>query len=313
MESSRKGLIYAATAFLLWGAFPVYWKSLSDIPADEVLGHRIVWSAVFVSLLLFFSGDKSKALSAFKSPKTLALFSLTALLVATNWLIFIWAIGAGYVLECSLGYFISPLMNVICGVVFLKERLRRLQLVAVLLSAAGVGYSIFQLGAVPWIALGLASTFAVYGLLRKIASMESLEGLWLESALLLFPSLIYLAYIGQQTGSSFFDYSIQTQTLLALAGPATAAPLLLFAAGARKITMTSVGLLQYLTPTLHFLLAVFIYDERFSSDKLVMFCAIWLALGFYSFDGYLRESQRKALTARLKESDATSEPGERAA
>ena len=278
----NKGMMYAIAAYALWGLFPLYWKALQHVPALEILSHRMAWSMLFVLALLVVRRQWAWLKTAVHTPRTILLFIASATLLSVNWFVYIWGVNAGHIVETSLGYFINPLVSVLMGVFFLKETLRRGQWLAIGLAALGVIYLTVRYGALPWIALTLATSFALYGLIRKTAPLGSLEGLSLETALMFFPAFGYLIYL-ELTGTAAFGHvDGLTTVLLAFAGVATAVPLLLFAAGARLIKLATIGILQYIAPTLQFLIGVLIYHEAFTVDRLVGFSLIWLALIIYS-------------------------------
>jgi len=283
----NKGMLYAIAAYGMWGLFPLYWKMLQHVPALEILSHRMVWSLLLVLLLLVLRRRWDWLKTAVHTPRTILLFAASAALLSVNWFVYIWGVNAGFIVEASLGYFINPLVSVLMGVIFLGEHLRRWQWLAIGLAAAGVIYLTIQYGALPWISLTLATSFALYGLIRKTAPLGSLEGLSLEMALLFFPALGYLAYL-EATGTAAFGHVNELTTLLlGFAGVATAVPLLLFATGARLIKLATIGILQYIAPTLQFLIGVLIYHESFTVDRLVGFSLIWLALIIYSGENIL--------------------------
>ncbi len=293
----NKGILYAAGAYVLWGLLPVYWKALHDVPALEILAHRMVWALVVVLLLVSTRVGWRWLRPVVRNGRVLVAFTLSALLLSINWFVYIWGVNAGYIVETSLGYFINPLVNVLLGILFLKERLRLWQGVAITVALGGVLYLTFNYGQLPWIALTLAFSFGFYGLLRKTATLNSLEGLTLET-MLLFPfALAYLIYL-ELIGSAAFPHAgIGTNLLLVGAGVATAAPLLLFAGGARRITLTSLGILQYIAPTLQFMIGVFVYDEPLTPTRLIGFCIIWLALFLYTTESVLHGSRTGRLRA----------------
>ncbi|AOX99711.1 EamA family transporter RarD [Jeongeupia sp. USM3] len=279
------GILYATLAFLIWGLLPLYLKALTGIPAGEILLHRMVWSLVFLGVILALRRQWAWLGQLRHQPKLLAGFMASALLLSANWFTYIWAVQAGRVIDASLGYYINPLVNVLFGVAFLHERLRLGQWLAIGVAAAGVAWLTWQTGQLPWIALLLAVTFGTYGLLRKTASLGALEGLSLET-LLLFPfaggALLWLIGSGQ---SGFTSASPGIQLLCALAGPITAVPLLLFAAGARRIPLSLLGVLQYTGPTVQLLLGVWLWHEPFGQAKLLGFALIWLAIVLYTVEG----------------------------
>ncbi|GGC72242.1 EamA family transporter RarD [Undibacterium terreum] len=287
----RKGIIFAATSYILWGLFPLYFRSLHEFAPIEILLHRMLWSLLFLSLVLLARRQWSWLRDVARQPRLVAGFAASALLLSGNWFIYIWSINNGHVIDSSLGYFMTPLVNVVLGFLLLHERLRPGQWVSVAMAACGVLWLAVQAGHVPWIGLSLAMTFGGYGLLRKTAKLGALEGLSLET-LLLFPlAAAYLAILSSQGQSHFGGASTPSQLLLLAAGPITAIPLLLFAAGARLIPMSTLGLLQYISPSLQLLLGVLLFKEPFNGDRLIGFVAIWAALAVYSVEG-LRQSYR---------------------
>jgi chloramphenicol-sensitive protein RarD len=280
----NQGILYAAAAYASWGLFPLYFKALQTIPSDQILLHRMVWSLVFLVIVLAWRKQWGWLGEVMRKPKVLAGFAASAILLSTNWFIYIWAVNNGRVIDSSLGYFINPLVNVLLGFLLLGERLRPVQWLAVALAAAGVTWLTWQTGQLPWVALALAGSFGLYGLLRKTASLGALEGLALET-LLLFPvALIYLVILTMEGRNAFMGAGTPQQLLLAAAGPITAIPLLMFAAGARRIPLSLLGMLQYIGPTLQLLLGVWLYHEPFGGARLVGFVLIWSALAVYSLE-----------------------------
>ena len=280
------GIVYAASAYVLWGLFPLYFSHLAAVPATEVLVHRIVWSLLFVLALLALQRHWGWLGAALRQPRVLGAFAVSALLLSCNWLTYIWAIANGDVIDASLGYFITPLVNVLLGYSVLHERPRRLQWAALALATLGVIWLTALTGQLPWIALVLAGSFGAYGLLRKIAPLGALEGLTLETLLLAAPALVALALWWGRGPASFPAPELSTNLLLIGVGPLTAVPLLLFAAGARRISMTTLGLLQYIGPSIQFALGVWLFDEPFGGQRLIGFGLIWAALLVYSADGW---------------------------
>ena len=284
----RSGIIYAALAFFCWGLFPIYFHALGEVPPLQILAHRMLWSLAFLLILLLLRRDW-KWLQVVRQPRVFFSFVLSALLLSANWLVYIWSVMNHHVIEASLGYFINPLVNIVLGYLILKERMRPLQWAAIGVAALGVAWLTWQAGTVPWIALFLALSFGGYGLLRKTAALGPLEGLSFET-IVLFPLaagyVIWLTVHGQNVFIN--TASDTTRWLLIMAGPLTAIPLLLFATGARKIPLSILGLLQYLSPTLQFLLGVWLFKEAFSADRLVGFVLIWSALALFAGEGLLR-------------------------
>ncbi|MGD0584669.1 MAG: EamA family transporter RarD [Oryzomonas sp.] len=282
--SPRQGLFYGLIAYLVWGFFPVYFKALDSIPPVEVVSHRIVWSVLFLLALAAASDRWGEVRAAFASRQVVLTLVGSTILITINWLVFIYAVDQGQVLQSSLGYFMTPLVNVLLGMVFLRERLRPLQVVSLLIAVAGVGLLTASVGAVPWISLVLASTFGLYGLLRKTANVEPLAGLLVETLLTGPLALAYLVWLGVH-GQGSFPAAVDKGALwLPLAGLLTATPLLLFAAAARRLRLTTIGFLQYLTPSLHFALAVLAYGEPFTPDLMLTFILIWSGLALYTAD-----------------------------
>ena len=290
VDHRSRGWLSALSAYLAWGLFPIYFKALTGIPALEVLAHRVVWSVVLLVPVVLVLRRGPTVWAALRAWGRLAALA-SASLIAVNWLVYIWAVQAGRVVEASLGYFVNPLVSVLLGVVFLGERLRRVQVMAVALAGAGVLWLVVHLGVIPWLPLSLAFSFGLYGLVRKRAAMDPVGGLLAETALLVPAALIFLAWRGV-TGAGAFGHGAGPSLLLAAAGPITTVPLVLFADGVRRLPLSTVGLLQYLTPTLQFLLGVLVYREVFTQTHAVAFGCIWLALALYTWDSLRRASER---------------------
>ncbi|GAP12477.1 RarD protein [Longilinea arvoryzae] len=282
----KNGIGSAALAYALWGLIPIYFKAIQTVPADQILAHRFVWSFLFLILLVILRRDWP-ALRASLTLRTFLIYLGAGLLLAINWGLFVWAVNNGHVLEASLGYFINPLVNVVLGVVFLRERLRPLQWIPVALASAGVLYLTISFGRLPWIALGLAFSFGLYGLVKKLAPLGPLPGLTLETGSLFVVALGYLIAVEIHGAGSFGHTTPQLSLLVALSGIVTAVPLLLFAIGARRVSLTTLGLLQYTSPTLQFLTGIFLYHETFTAERLIGFCAIWLALILFSAESLI--------------------------
>lgn len=287
----RKGILYATACYTAWGLFPLYFKALHEITPLEILLYRMLFSLLFLLGILSWRRQWSWVSRVIRDPKLIAGFSASALLLSINWFIYIWAINNARVIDASLGYFMTPLVSVLLGYVFLHERLRGLQSVALALAAAGVTWLAWQTGHPPWIGLTLALTFGTYGLLRKTAALGPLEGLSLETALLFPFALGYLIWLNYSGQTTYLTSSTSAQYLLLAAGPITAIPLLLFAAGARRIPMATLGLLQYISPSVQLILGVYLYNESFGVARLMGFLAIWLALAIYSLEGIRKAFQ----------------------
>jgi chloramphenicol-sensitive protein RarD len=284
----NKGFIYAATSYVLWGLLPLYWKVLEEVPAFQILCHRITWSLVFLVFIQIFRRNLSWLKGAFRNKKIFFTFLTTSLLLSANWFTYIWAVNNGRTIEGSLGYFINPLFTVVLGVVFLKERPDKWSWLAIILAALGIIFTIIIYGNVPWIAFVLAGSFGIYGLLRKTASLNSLQGLTMETLLLFITATAILIYFEIKGTGSFGYLSLSKNLLLSFAGIATSIPLLLFAAGARRIQLTSIGILQYIAPTLQFLIGLFIFKEAFSTSRMIGFTFVWIALIIYAVNNILK-------------------------
>jgi chloramphenicol-sensitive protein RarD len=288
------GIFYAAAAFVCWGLFPLYFRQLAEVPATEVLVHRVVWSFVLMALVLAARRQWAWLMPSLREPRVLRAFAASALLLSINWITYIWSVTNGHVVEASLGYFITPLVNVLLGFVVLGERPRRVQWAALALAAAGVVWLGVEAGRPPWIALVLAASFGVYGLLRKIATLGAVEGLSLETLLLAPFAFAVLGWWSWQGTGHFAAPDLATNLWLIGVGPITAVPLMLFAAGARLVSMTTLGLLQYIGPTLQLALGVWLFAEPFGQGRLVGFLLIWAALLVYSADGWRMARQPRA-------------------
>jgi chloramphenicol-sensitive protein RarD len=282
------GVLYAGAAYLAWGLFPAYFRLLRGVPAPEILAHRILWSAVFLGILVTVLRRWRGVVLQLRVPGTIPTLAATALFISANWLTYIWAVNSGHVLEASLGYFVNPLVTVVLGVVFLRERLSRAQAVAVGIAAAGVLSLVIRAGHVPWIALGLAMTFALYGLFRKRLRVDAVSGLLGEVCILAPAALLFVAWLGP---ANHFGESPSRTALLAASGVVTAIPLLWFAAGVQRLRLSTVGLLQYLNPTLQFATAVFAFHETFTAAHALAFGCIWASLAVYTTDA-LRGARR---------------------
>lgn len=285
----RTGILSAVLAFLCWGLFPIYFHALHEVPPTQILAHRVLWSLLFLVIVLSVRRQWKWLPAMVRQPRVIGSFIASAFLLSANWLVYIWAVNNGHVIEGSLGYFINPLVNIMFGYVLLKERLRAMQWLAIALAACGVAWLTWQAGTVPWIALILAATFGAYGLMRKTAALGALEGLSFETMLLFPLAVAYVSWLSMQGENAFMNTgSDLTRWLLIAAGPITAIPLLLFASGARRIPLSVLGLLQYISPTMQFLLGVWLFHEAFSAERLVGFLVIWSALALYAAEGLLR-------------------------
>jgi chloramphenicol-sensitive protein RarD len=274
----NKGILYGIGAYLLWGFFPIYWKFLHDVPALQVIGHRIGWSFITLIAYILITSQWREFRDVAFNLKTVGIYAIAGILLSINWLIYVWGVNAGFIVETSLGYFINPLLSVLMGVIFLRERLRLAQWVPVAIAAIGVGYLTFVYGRLPWIALSLAFSFGFYGLVKKLAPLGSLYGLTLETAVTFPFALVYLLFV-QQTGTgAFLHDGLKIDLFLIGAGLVTTIPLLMFASAAKQIPLSMVGILQYIAPTIQFLIGVFVYKEDFDQAHFIGFAIVWVAL-----------------------------------
>ena len=285
--TATKGVWYAALAYIVWGFFPIYWKFLAGISPLQLTCHRIVWSCAVLLALIAFTKEWRAIWAAARTPRILGIYSVAAIAIAINWLIFVWAVERAHIVQVSLGYFINPLLSVVLGVIVFRERLRRLQWFSVGLAACGVSYLGVASGHPPWIALALAVSFGTYGLMKKIAPLDPVQGLALETSILCPPAAAYLV-VSELAGTGALMHSGPLRDLLMLgAGPVTTMPLLLFAAGVKRIPLSLVGMLQYINPTMQFLIAVLLYHEPFARLQFVGFALVWAALAVFAVDGYM--------------------------
>ncbi len=287
----RAGLLFGLGAYLTWGVMPLYFKAIAHVSALEIVAHRVVWSLIFLAFLVSLRRRWPAIREALSNRRVVLTLIATTMLIGINWLVFIYAIVTNHVLEGSLGYYLNPLVNVLLGVFLLKEKLSRAQGFATLLAAVGVAVLAAGAGSGLWISLTLAASFALYGFLRKIVEVDSLEGLSIETALLTPFALAWLLWLGAQGSGAFGHAGLATDTLLILGGFITAIPLLMFTAAARLLPYSTLGFLQYVAPSLQFLLAVLVFDEPLTTAHLVCFAAIWTALAIFSFEG-LRSARR---------------------
>ncbi|AKU13767.1 DMT superfamily transporter [Azoarcus sp. CIB] len=282
-QRRRQGVVATLIAFTIWGLMPLYFKAVGSVSPGEIVAHRVLWSVVFLlALLALWRGfDGLRRLMA--QPRLIGLLALSASLTGSNWLVFVWAISENRLIEASLGYFINPLVSILLGRLVLGERMRPLQQAAVALACAGVAWRVWQVGALPWIALFLAITFGLYGLLRKRAPVDAINGLFVETLVTAPLAIGWLIWLASR-GSLQFGQDLATDALLPLAGVLTAVPLMLFAIGAQRLPLSTIGFLQYLAPSINFVLAVFVFREPFDAGQLAGFALIWAALAVYSVD-----------------------------
>lgn len=285
-KSPKAGAWGALLAFVIWGALAIYWKALQQMDPLEIMCHRMVWSFTTLLPVIVVSGMLGLVLQTLRNKKTFLALLCSSFILAGNWLLFIWGVNSGMVLETSLGYFINPLLNFILGVALFHEKARKAAWAAIIIAASGVLYQVISLGNIPWVALGLGMSFAVYGAIRKIAMVEALPGLFIETAISFPLALAYLLWLGAGGVSVLFRADTSFILLLMLSGLFTTVPLFLFAFGVRRIRMTTLGLLQYISPSITFLLGVFLYKEDFSLERLVTFACMWMALALYTWDSF---------------------------
>lgn len=283
---TRRGLWLAAGAYIAWGLFPIYWHALAGVPALQLLGNRIVWSFVLMAGYLFATRQWRDMGALAADRRVLSVYTLAAFLIAINWLTYVWAITAGYIVESSLGYFINPLLNVVLGMIFFRERLRSGQWVAVALATIGVLYLTIAYGSLPWIALVLAFSFGFYGVVKKKAPLSAAHGLSLETGILFIPALVYLVFCSWNGTGAVFQSDPRTTLLLVGSGIVTSVPLLMFAGAVKRIPLSVVGLMQYIAPTLQFLLGVLVYKEPFTRTLAIGFSIVWLALLIFWAESY---------------------------
>lgn len=296
----NRGLVYALVAYGMWGVLPIYWKALHTVSAAAILSHRMVWSLVVVVGILAVRQEWGWVRRVDR--KAVLTFIAVALLLIANWYTYIWAVNAGFIVESSLGYFINPLVNVLLGGIFLGERLRPIQKISIAIAFSGVVYLTISYGSLPWVALTLAFSFGFYGLLKKTAGLNALEGMGLEMIILSVPALAWLLFSGDPASPSLLTADWHITALLLGTGLVTAIPLLAFAAAARRLTLTTLGLMQYLAPSLQFLIGIFLYGEAFTPQRAVGFALIWTALALYSGETILRHRQRSQQQAYLVKS-----------
>lgn len=292
-KRSRQGVLFAIAAYTMWGIAPIYFKWLQQVPALEILSHRILWSFVLVLILIVGLGRFHRIKPVLTNRAQMLRLTIATFLLGGNWFLFIWAINNDHILDASLGYYINPLLNVAIGMAVFGERMRKVQLLAILLAVTGVLIQIVSFGSVPWVALALACSFAIYGAIRKRLPVDSMTGLWLETAILAPLVLGYLLFFADSAASDMTANSWDLNLLLIAAGIVTTAPLLCFTAAAQRIRYATLGFFQYIGPSLMFVLAVWVYGEPLAADKLITFAIIWCALALYSIDSLLHQQRSK--------------------
>jgi len=295
-----RGLWIAVASFVLWGVMPLYWHALRVVPSLQIVLHRIVWGALLVGAWLLFKHGRHWLRDTLRTPRAAWLLALSGVLISINWGLYIWAVNAGHIVESSLGYYINPLLSVALGVVVLKERMTRLQWASVSLAAIGVGWLTLRFGQVPWIALTLACSFAIYGLIRKVVAVDAVRGLGVENAYLLLPALALIGW-SEATGRGGFvsTWGPGIDAMLVFGGALTALPLIGFAYAVRRVPLSVVGLLQYIAPTLQFLIGVLVFREPFGADRAIGFACIWIALAIFAVDSVMRSRRQSQLVAAV--------------
>jgi chloramphenicol-sensitive protein RarD len=276
----RKGVMYAIGAYMTWGLFPIYWKRLEGVPAGQLIAHRIVWSFILLCLVIITT-RQARAVRAALNPRILTTYLVAALLISVNWYTYVWAVTHHRVVEASLGYYINPLFSVLLGVLIFREKLRPFQWIPLIVAALGVLFLTLTYGTPPWVALVLAATFGLYGMLKKTAPLSSLWGLSLETGLLFLPALAYLIFTEAIGRGAFLHTTVEADWLMVGGGVVTAVPLLLFASAASRVPLSTMGILQYLNPSMQFLLGVLAYHEAFSRSRLIGFGIVWAGLALF--------------------------------
>lgn len=287
----KTGLAYAILSYSSWGVFPLYWKMLSNVPADQILAHRVVWSVLFLFIILIWRRDKL-FLEYLTTRKTLFILIITGLLIGSNWFIYIYAVNSNHIVDASLGYYINPIVNVLLGTIFLKERLNRIQFIAIALAFSGVTYLTYSLGRLPVISVFLAVSFALYGLMRKKAGLQSMPGLMVETLLLSPVALWYLWHVETSGNGLSLHSTTLTDVLLILGGPVTALPLFWFGNAATRVPLSTLGFIQYLSPTLQLLVGIVVFHEKFDSAYMVAFGLVWTGLLLFTYSIF-KSSNRK--------------------
>ncbi|WP_273124812.1 EamA family transporter RarD [Bacillus weihaiensis] len=282
----KKGILYTAASYFLWGILPLYWKLIGDVASEEILAHRIFWSFIFMIVILTTTREilniRVVTTELLKKPKLLLMLIISSVLISINWFVYIWAVNHNQMIEASLGYYINPLISVLLGLVFFKEKINLLQKISFIVAALGVIYMTIRYGEIPLIAITLAVSFGLYGLTKKITKLSSAMGLMLETLMVTPIAIFYLVYLGQTGNMEFMNFNLETNLLLIGAGAATAIPLLLFATGAQKIPLYMVGILQYIAPTITLMIGIVIYSEPFTTTEVVTFSCIWSALFLFT-------------------------------
>ena len=294
-DQAKHGVIYALLAYTMWGIAPLFFKQMQFMPSLEILAHRVIWSALLLVVIIGIRNNLHKVKAIVKNPRQISILMVSACLLGFNWWLFIWSINNDHILDASLGYYINPLLNIALGMVFLKERLSKLQYAAVVLAITGVAIQIITFGSFPYIAISLAVSFAIYGLIRKTVSVDAMPGLLIESLVMIVPAFVYWFVFANSSATNLFENSLAVNALIIGAGVVTTGPLLCFVEAARRLNYSTLGFFQYIGPSLMFLLAVFVYGEEFGQDRWVTFGFIWAALVVYSYASYRNSRKPKAM------------------
>jgi chloramphenicol-sensitive protein RarD len=298
----KTGLVYALMSYSIWGIFPLYWKLLLHVPPQQILAHRIVWSLAFLVILLAWRRDRL-FIKYLSSPRILGFLIVTAALIGGNWFTYIYAVNHNHIVDASLGYYINPIVNILLGMIFLKERLTRIQTIAVAFAFSGLAFLTFHLGKLPVISLILAFSFGLYGLLRKMVNLQSMPGLMVETLLLAPAALWYLWHVNSLGTGSFGNYSVTSDLLLIFCGPVTAIPLFWFGIAATRIPMSTLGFIQYISPTLQLIVGLFVFKETFSFANLFSFGLVWTGLGIYTYSIFRNMQSRNTATYQINKTN----------
>ncbi|MCX8128750.1 MAG: EamA family transporter RarD [Clostridia bacterium] len=301
ISDRASGVLCGASAFGMWGLLPLYWKLLNKVPAYEILAHRVFWSFIFVGMILVIGSKAAKVKEAIKDRKSMLFITICSLMIGINWFLYIWAVNSNHIVESSMGYYINPLMSILFGMTVLKEKFGFWQYTALISAAGGVVYITVQFGSLPWIALALSVSFALYGLFKKMVRLESAVGLFLETSILAPAAVVFLITKQTEGSAAFLNSSLTVNILLACSGLVTATPLLLFAKGAKKVELSTIGFLQYISPSISLILGIAIFKEHFSKTHIVGFGFIWTGILVFSLSQLNFFKKRFSTVNKLKE------------
>ncbi len=303
-QNNKQGALLAICAFVLWGLAPVYFKLLEHIPSLEVLMFRIVWSSVLLAVIISIGKNWAKIIELMANKKAMLILLTSSSFLAFNWWLFIWAVNNDHILDASLGYYINPLLNVALGMIFLGERLSKLQYFAVALAISGVLIQLFTFGSFPYISFALAGSFAIYGLIRKTVSIDSVSGLTIESLIMLIPGAVYWYFFATSPETNMLNNDLTTNFIVAISGVVTTAPLLCFVAASKRLAYSTLGFFQYIGPSIMFLMAVFYYGEKIGQDRWLTFIFIWSALVVFSLASYRNMRKQRKVAQNLESQSA---------